>query len=47
MPSNLEGIGMNSDNILANISTFLVILAAFLIFITVLYALMCINKIKD
>ena len=47
MPSNLDGIGMTSDSILENISTLLVILAIFLTFIALLYALMCIKKIKD
>jgi hypothetical protein len=43
MPRNLDSIGMISDNILANISTFLVILAAFIIFIAALFVLMCIK----
>jgi hypothetical protein len=47
MPSNLDGIGMTSDSFLASISTYLVILGAFLTFLAILFALMCIKKIQN
>ena len=42
LPSNLDSIGMVSDNIIANLGSFLVILAVFVILILVLFALLCI-----
>jgi hypothetical protein len=43
----MNAIGMTTDSILANMITFIVLLAAYILFIVLLICLFCIKRIKD